>query len=44
MKEEFKSMINYSGDIEVLSRKICDDYKLGDFVSNKIVLLGYEES
>ncbi len=43
VNEDFKNRINYEGDIEVISKLICIDYSLGNFLSNKVVLLGYED-
>ncbi|MGV8163161.1 MAG: phosphotransferase [Candidatus Nanoarchaeia archaeon] len=43
LEKEFLKRISYTGNIENISLKICDIYNLGNFVSNKIVLTGYED-
>lgn len=43
MEEKFKERIKYEGEVEDISLKICEDYDLGEFKSNKIVLMGYED-
>lgn len=43
MDNDFQNRIDYDGDIKAVSQRICEDYNLGEFVSNKIVLLGYED-
>ncbi|MBR9682685.1 MAG: phosphotransferase [Candidatus Aenigmarchaeota archaeon] len=42
-EENFKKRIEYSGEIETISLQLCKDYGLGDFSSNKLVLMGYED-
>jgi len=43
MEDKFKARINYSGDIKDISLQICRDYNLGEFKSNKLILMGYED-
>lgn len=43
MEEKFKERINYKGDLKDISLEICKDYNLGEFKSNKLVLMGYED-
>jgi homoserine kinase type II len=44
MEELFRKRINYTGDIREISMQICKDYSLGDFKSNHLILVGYEDS
>lgn len=41
--EHFYKRIGYKGDIEDISIEICKDYKLGGFVSNDLITIGYED-
>jgi len=43
MEEKFKQRIGYAGDIKDISLDICKNYNIGMFVSNKLVLVGYED-
>ena len=43
MEGKFKERINYNGDIKDISTQICKDYNLGEFKSNKLILMGYED-
>ena len=43
MEEKFKERIDYQGDIKDISLQICKDYNLGEFKSNKPILMGYED-
>jgi len=43
MEEQFRKRINYYGDIKDISLQICKDYNLGEFKSNGIILVGYED-
>jgi Ser/Thr protein kinase RdoA (MazF antagonist) len=43
MEDLFKQRINYSGDLKDISIQICKDYNLGNFKSNKLILVGYED-
>ncbi|MFH1590263.1 MAG: phosphotransferase [archaeon] len=39
----FRNRLNYNGNIEDISNRICQDFDLGKFKSNKVVLQGYED-
>ncbi|MFA5871567.1 MAG: phosphotransferase [Parcubacteria group bacterium] len=41
--EKFFQRIGYKGKLEDVSFDICQNFKLGDFVSNKLVTVGYED-
>ncbi len=41
--KDFFQRINYQGEIDDISSVICKDFHIGDFVSNKLVLIGYED-
>lgn len=43
MEEKFKKRINYNGDLKDISLQICKDYNFGDFISNNLILMGYED-
>ena len=43
MEDVFKERIGFKGDINLVSKEICDEYTLGDFISTKIILIGYED-
>lgn len=43
MEEAFKKRINFDGGIKEISLRICQDYDLGEFKSNKIITTGYED-
>jgi len=43
MEESFKERIKYKGEIKDISLQICKDYGLGDFKSNQIIIMGYED-
>lgn len=40
---EFYERINLKVDLSIISSKICLDYKLGKFKSNKVITVGYED-
>lgn len=42
MKDFFKR-INYQGKLDDISLSVCQDFQLGDFVSNELITLGYED-
>lgn len=42
-KEDFFQRINYKGKLDDISFLICDNFQLGEFVSNKLVGIGYED-
>lgn len=39
----FESRIGLDVPLEILSKKICENYKLGDFVKNRVIKIGYED-
>ncbi len=39
----FQKRIGYYGDITPLLNKVCDDFKIGKYLSHKVVLMGYED-
>ena len=43
MEDLFRKRINYNGDIRDISIQICKDYDIGDFKSNNLILMGYED-
>jgi Ser/Thr protein kinase RdoA (MazF antagonist) len=43
MEDVFKERIGFKGDIILISKKICEEYDLGDYISSKIILIGYED-
>jgi Ser/Thr protein kinase RdoA (MazF antagonist) len=43
MDEIFKKRIEYTGKLEDISYAICKSFNLGEFLSNKLILIGYED-
>lgn len=43
MEQEFKNRINLNIDLSIISREICKAYFLGEYVSDKIITVGYED-
>lgn len=43
MEDLFKKRIGYKSNITRISKEICRDYGLGVFVSQEIILIGYED-
>lgn len=43
MEDSFRKRIDYFGDIKDISIQICEDYGLGEFKSNHLILVGYED-
>jgi len=43
METIFKQRIGYNGDLREISKIICKDFNLGDFLNCKIILTGYED-
>jgi len=43
MGNSFQRRIGYTGDIEHISRAVCDAYNLGTFKENDIITTGYED-
>lgn len=42
-QEKFFQRINYKGKLSGISLEICHDFKLGEFISNKLIAIGYED-
>lgn len=40
---DFQQRIGFEGDLTPFLQKVCDDYKLGKYISYKIVPVGYED-
>lgn len=43
MEKDFRKRIDYYGDLKEISLKICSKYNLEKFISNNIILVGYED-
>ena len=43
MEKEFKERINLNTDLKNISNEICKRYNLGDYLSETIILVGYED-
>lgn len=43
MEDIYKERIGYKGDLDDISKIICKDFDIGDFVVNKIITSGYED-
>lgn len=43
MSEDFQSRIGFKGNIDIVLRIVCKDFSLGEFVSSKIIEVGYED-
>ena len=43
MEKEFKDRINLNTDLSNISKQICRKYKLGDYISDSIITVGYED-
>ncbi len=43
MEEEFKDRINLNTDLSTVSKHICNMYNLGEYVSDTIITVGYED-
>ncbi len=41
--QDFNKRIALNTDLENISREICKAYDLGDFVSNELITIGYED-
>ena len=41
--QDFNKRIELNTDLENISREICKAYDLGDFVSNELITIGYED-
>lgn len=43
MEVKYNKRINYQGKMEDISRTICNNFEIGDFVANELILTGYED-
>ncbi len=43
MEEHYKRRIGYKGKLDDVSSVICKDFSLGNFLSNDLITLGYED-
>jgi len=43
METIFKQRIGFNGDLKEISKIICRDFNLGEFLNCKIILIGYED-
>ncbi|MFC1722979.1 phosphotransferase [Nanoarchaeota archaeon] len=43
MESVFKQRIGFNGDLKEISKALCTDFDLGDFLDHKIILIGYED-
>ncbi|MBQ6324288.1 MAG: phosphotransferase [Bacilli bacterium] len=43
MNKEFFERINLTFDLNIISSKICELYKLGDYISEQLIEVGYED-
>ncbi|MBR2289951.1 MAG: phosphotransferase [Clostridia bacterium] len=43
MEQEFKDRINLNTDLSNISRQICKQYELGEYISDTIITVGYED-
>jgi Ser/Thr protein kinase RdoA (MazF antagonist) len=41
--QRFQQRIGFTGDLRIVLRVICKDYKLGNYVDHKIITVGYED-
>lgn len=41
--QDFNKRIGLNTDLQNISKKICESYNLGDFISNELILIGYED-
>ncbi len=42
-EHKFQERIGYSGDLSVLATKVCQDFKIGEYESHKVITVGYED-
>ncbi len=40
---DFQKRISFRGNLDILLREICDDYKIGNYLSHKVIKIGYED-
>ena len=43
MEQEFKDGINLNTDLNIISKQICRNYDLGEYISDTIITVGYED-
>ena len=43
MEQEFKDRINLNTDLNIISKQICREYDLGEYISDTIITVGYED-
>ena len=43
MEQEFKNRINLNTDLNIISKQVCKDYGLGEYISDTIITVGYED-
>ncbi len=43
MEQEFKDRINLNTDLSRISRLICNEYEVGEYISDTIITVGYED-
>lgn len=41
--QDFNKRIELNTDLENISREICRYYNLGNFISNELIAIGYED-
>lgn len=41
--QDFNKRIGLNTDLQNISKKICESYNLGDFISNELITIGYED-
>jgi len=43
MNQKFFKRIGYNGNLEDISKKVCEDFGIGEFESNELIAIGYED-
>ena len=43
MYQEFYDRINLNTNLENISKEICKKYNLGEYISDELILVGYED-
>ena len=43
MEEEFANRINLNTDLSNISKIICNKYNLGEYISDAVITVGYED-
>src|SRR3990167_7272106 len=41
--DTFQNRIGYSGDIKPVLLQVCKDYSIGEFITHKVISMGYED-